>query len=111
LSAIKLLHQINKKYHPEIDKRSCRYIQGYISARILLEAIDRAGDNLTGENIKRKLESLHNFDTEASFNRVTYTERIHKASSSIMIYTLMNGKLVPSSQLLISIGQKIWEEY
>jgi len=111
LSAVKLLHQINKKYHPEIHKRSCRYIQGYINAKILLEAIERAGDNLTGENIKKKLESLHNFDTEASFNRVTYTERIHKASSSIMIYELMNGKLVPSSQLLISIEQKIWEEY
>lgn len=111
LPGIKLLKQINKKYHPEIKERSCRYIQGYINARILVEAINKAYPELTSENIKSELEKFNNFDTGASFNKVTFNETIHKPSASIIIYKLVKGKLVPTSTRLISVEKKIWQEY
>ena len=110
LPAIKNLHEINARYHPEMKERTCRYVQGFINARILLEAVKRAGDDLTREQIKEELEKLEEFDTGASYSRVTYTERLHKPSSSLKLYSIANGKLVPLTTMMISIEQKIWTE-
>ncbi len=95
LPAVKLLHKINAKYHPDIPDRTCRYIQGYINTKILLEAIERAGNDLTSKRIRKELQGLKNFDTGASFNRVTYSEEIHKPSSIASIYTIKDRTLVP----------------
>lgn len=111
LPGIKLLKQLNSKYHPDKKNRSCRYIQGYINAKILIEAITKAYPELTSENIRNQLEKLSNFDTGASFNTVTYTETIHKPSASIIIYKLVKGKIVPTSTRLLSVEKKIWQEY
>ncbi len=110
LPGVKLLHKINSKYHPDVPERTCRYIQGYINTRIILEAVKMAGNNLSGETIKEKLEALENFDTGASFNRVNYTNKIHKPSSSVKVYMLVEGKILPQSELLTSIDRKIWDE-
>jgi len=93
-----------------LKERTCRYVQGFINARILLEAVKRAGDDLTREQIKEELEKLEEFDTGASYSRVTYTERLHKPSSSLKLYSIANGKLVPLTTMMISIEQKIWTE-
>ncbi|MBU4344219.1 MAG: ABC transporter substrate-binding protein [Desulfobacteraceae bacterium] len=111
LPGVKLLHEINAKYHPNVPERSCRYIQGYINIRVLLEAVKMAGDDLRSEVIKEKLENLENFDTGASFNRVSFSNKMHKPSTSVMVYKLTGGKIVPQSRLLTSIERKIWEEY
>lgn len=111
LKGINLLHKINKKYHPEITERSCRYIQGYVAIKTLLEAAKNAGNNLTGEGIKKELEKLENYDTGASFNVVNYSQKVHKPSSSLRMYIVKDGKLVMTTKLLISVEQKIWEEY
>lgn len=112
LPGVKLLHQINAKYHPEVPERTCRYIQGYINIRILLEAIKMVGNDLRSEAVKEKLEELENFDTEASFNRVSFSSKIHKPSSSIKIYRVDKGKIVSQGRLLmLSIDRRIWEEY
>ncbi len=111
LPGVKFMKELNARYHPDIKSRTCRYIQGYINAKILMEAVEKCGSNLTSENIKNQLEKFVNFDTEASFNKVTYTKSIHKPSSSIIIYKLVKGKIVPTSKLLISVEKKIWQEY
>ncbi|MCP4131331.1 MAG: ABC transporter substrate-binding protein [bacterium] len=111
LAGVKLMHDINQKYNPEKKERSCRYIQGYINAKILVEAIKRAGDDLNSRQIKKELESLNEFDTGGSFNRVTFTKLIHKPAASLKMYSIKQGKLVPITPLLITVEQKIWTEY
>ena len=109
LPGIKLLHEINAKYHPDVPKRSCRYVQGYISARIVLEAIRLAGSDLNGERIKEELEGLNEFDTGASFNKVSFSKRVHKPSMRLKLYGIRNRKLVPLSEM-IYLDRKVYGE-
>ncbi|MFH0754738.1 MAG: ABC transporter substrate-binding protein [Candidatus Omnitrophota bacterium] len=70
------------------------YLQGWITAKVLLTAMARSGDNLSGEGIRQALEKLENFDTGEIVSPVTYNSKWHKGASLMKIYQIENGRWV-----------------
>ena len=89
------------KMHPGTEKpnRPKHYTQGWGDARILSEAIRRAGRNLNGETLVNALESLKNYDMKGLCGRVTFGADDHKGSKYIKMYKadVANGWLEPIS--------------
>ncbi len=67
-----------------------QYIQGWLSAKIMLEGIRRAGADLSGQNIKASLETISQFDTGNITPPISFSEKSHKGSSSLKIYKADN---------------------
>lgn len=68
-----------------VSKR-INYIQGWGTAKILIEGIKLAGQNLTGEGVKNGLEKLNNFSTGGIFYNITFTPNSHKGSLKLKLY-------------------------
>jgi len=95
LQGVRLMHEVNKMYHPQIKERSSRYVQGFAAAMLMEEALKRAGVNPTGTKIKEAFETLRNFNAMGILPPVTYTAASHEPCNSLRIYQVRKGKLVP----------------
>lgn len=95
VAGIKFLHELNKKYHPELSYREVNYIQGFSSMYVMLSALKMTKGELTGKNIKNTLESFKDFDTMGLTAPVTFTKDSHKGVTSLKIYQIKSGQLVP----------------
>ena len=105
VEGVKLMHKLRAKYHPNLkEEGTCNYTQGFIAAILLCEAIERAGDDLTGPGIKKALETLKDFDPMGLMAPVTYTSESHKPCRSLKIYQVREGKLTPITDL-ITLGE------
>jgi branched-chain amino acid transport system substrate-binding protein len=95
VKGIQFLHDLNKKYNPDVTYRKINYIQGFSSMYVLLSALNQTKGELTGENIKKTLESFKDFDTMGLTAPVTFTKDSHKGVNALKIYQIQNGKMVP----------------
>ncbi|MBU0492643.1 MAG: ABC transporter substrate-binding protein [Chloroflexi bacterium] len=75
--------------------RSIRYVQGWTTMKVMAEGIRRAGDDLTGEGIRRGLESLTNLGTGDITAPITFNPNSHKGATALRIYQVQNGRWVP----------------
>ncbi|UOD34442.1 ABC transporter substrate-binding protein [Deferribacteraceae bacterium V6Fe1] len=95
VEGIKFLHELNKKYHPDVTYREVNYIQGFSSMYVLLSALKMTQGELTGENIKKTLESFKNFSTMGLTAPVTFTKESHKGVKALKIYQIKNSNMIP----------------
>ena len=51
-----------KKYHPSADIRDGQNIDGYVTSRIMVDILQRCGDDLSRENIMAKATSITNLE-------------------------------------------------
>lgn len=100
VEGIKLLREINKKYHPNIAEREINYVQGFASMYVILNAIKNVKGEITGEAIKNSLESMKNFSTMGLTPPVTFTKDIHKGVRAARIYQIQNGQIKPVSGVI-----------
>jgi len=95
LPGVRLMHEVNKMYHPQVKERNCRYVQGFAAAMLMEEALKLAGVNPNGKKIREAFETFRNFTTGGILPPVTYTATSHEPCNSLRIYQVQNGKLVP----------------
>lgn len=95
IEGIRFLRELNKKYHPDVTYREVNYVQGFVSMYVLLSALRMTEGELTGENIKKTLETFRDFDTMGLTAPVTFTEKSHKGVKALRMYQIKDGKIVP----------------
>ena len=92
---MKKLADWHKKHHPA-DHHNLVYVRGWTYALTWAEGLKIADKNkqLTGEGVKKAMESLRNFDLGGLVQPVTYTADDHRSSTKSAIYVVKGGKLV-----------------
>lgn len=95
---MKQVRMLAKKYHRNFQKMSTPlYTVGVGVGSIYVEALKRAGKNLTPETFKKAMETLKNFSLGGITPRVTYTPASHAPTKFCKLYRadLKQGVMVP----------------
>jgi len=84
----------NKK-HPAKEARDTCYVRGWAYGLTWAEGLKIADKNkqLTGEGVKKALETLKGFDTGGLTPPVTYTAADHRPTTKTTIYVIKGGKM------------------
>jgi branched-chain amino acid transport system substrate-binding protein len=96
---VALMHKVRKEMNGTLDVQPVNYTQGFIGAYLLVEALKKAGDNLTGENIKKVLES-NKFDMLGLCADIAYKPELRKPNLSAKMYVIKKGKIEPLTGFL-----------
>jgi branched-chain amino acid transport system substrate-binding protein len=100
---IAFLHDINKKWHPEVKKRPFLYLTGVQAGLVISEvfkkAIKKYGDpkKLDGVKMREILETLKDFDPQGISGAITYSRVDHQGATSLRIAECKDKKLVPAT--------------
>ena len=92
---MKKVVDFHKKHHPD-DTHDVNYGRGWSYVLTWAEALKRAdkANDLSGEGVRRAMETLKNFDLGGIAEPVTYTAQDHRPSTKTPVYQVKNGKLV-----------------
>ena len=117
---MKVLTEFHQKHHPG-DTHASPYMRGWLWVIMSVEAIKRAGDNPTGESIKKALESLKDFDTWGITPPFSYTNEDHRPTNRARLVAKLledagrqdvpvvagaSGQFIPSPQCRLGDGFK-----
>jgi len=102
---MKTLMEFHQKHHPN-DTHASPYMRGWLWVIMSVEAIKRAGPNLTGESIKKGLESLKDFDTWGITPPFTYTNEDHRPTNRARLVMVKGGKIVPVREVSVERDMK-----
>ncbi len=69
-----------------------RYISGWVTAMVMMEGIRLAGDDISGEGIKKGLEKIKHFKTGGITAPVTFSVSDHKGCRKLKIGKVHNGQ-------------------
>lgn len=69
-----------------------KFVQGWASAKIMLEGARLAGDEVTGESLKDGLEQLNNYSTGGLAAPVTFTAESHRGTNQVRLAKVRNGQ-------------------
>ncbi len=97
---MKILMDFHNKHHPN-DTHYSAYMRGWLWTLLAVEAIKRAGSDLTGDAVKKALESLRDFDTWGLTPPFTYTADDHRPTTRAKLYVIKGGKLVPMREVSV----------
>lgn len=64
------------------------FVQGYVNAMVLVEALKKAGPNPTGEKIRDAMNNIKNFDTRGITPPLTFAADKHKGTNGVKIYRI-----------------------
>jgi len=82
------------KHDPKVY--NIHYVKGWINAKVLVKAIEnvlKKGEKVTGENIKKELESWRNVDFGV-VAPISYYPDDHRPSMKVFIFTIKDGEFV-----------------
>jgi branched-chain amino acid transport system substrate-binding protein len=99
VKGVALMHKVRKEINGTLDVQPVNYTQGFIGAYLLVEALKKAGNNLTGENIKKVLES-YKFDMLGLCADIAYKPELRKPNLSAKMYIIKKGKIEPLTGFL-----------
>ncbi|MHB8830054.1 MAG: ABC transporter substrate-binding protein [Syntrophales bacterium] len=94
LKGVQLMQKVHKEIAGNNDPQPVNYTQGFLSAYLLVEALKKAGADLTGPNIKKVLET-NKFDMMGLSADFAYKSDIRKPNISAKMYVIKNGKIEP----------------
>jgi ABC-type branched-subunit amino acid transport system substrate-binding protein len=94
LKGVQLMHKVHKEIAGNDDPQVVNYTQGFVSCYLLVEALKKAGNNLTGENIKKILET-NKFDMIGLCADFAYKAEMRKPNISAKMYIIKKGKIEP----------------
>lgn len=77
-----------------------RQVQGWLTAKLMLEGIKRAGDKVTGETIKAGLETIRDYDTGGITAPITWTKEDHAGNKYMKLYQVRNGAWVALTEFV-----------
>lgn len=99
VKGVAFMHKVRKEMNGKEDVQPVNYTQGFIGAYLLVEALKKAGNNLTGENIKKVLES-NKFDMMGLSADIAYKPEMRKPNVSAKMYIIKKGKIEPLTPFL-----------
>lgn len=99
VKGVQFMHKVRKEVAGKEDFQPVNYTQGFIGAYLLVEALKKAGGNLTGENIKKVLES-NTFDMMGLSANIAYKPELRKPNVSAKMYIIRKGKIEPLTDFL-----------
>jgi len=102
---MKTLMEFHQKHHPG-DTHASPYMRGWLWVIMSVEAIKRAGDNPTGESIKKALESLKDFDTWGITPPFSYTNEDHRPTNRARLVAIKGGKIVQMKEVSVERDMK-----
>jgi branched-chain amino acid transport system substrate-binding protein len=76
----------------KLSDKNQKFVQGWVTAKILAEGIKNAGDNLTGEGIKAGIEKISNLEFGGLAAPVSFTADNHRGTSKIRLGQVKGGK-------------------
>lgn len=85
------------------SERTNAYTQGWWTFAVFAEAMRRvidSGEDLTGANIKRALESIDGFDTGGVAPPISFTPSDHRGSKGLRLFRAEDGVWTPISEFL-----------
>jgi len=77
-----------------LEVLSFRSLEGFINARVIVEALRRAGPNPTRTSFRQALESLKNFDLGIGAP-LTFGPERHQGLDSVYFTRVVNGRWAP----------------
>lgn len=90
LPGVKEYRELAKKYYPHDEPNSVS-LEGFINAKILVEALEKAGKNLTMGKFIEALETMHNFDIGIG-EQVSYSTLNHQGLRGIYYIGIMEDR-------------------
>ena len=76
----------------KLGEKNQKFIQGWVSAKIMVEAIKIADDPTTGEGIRKGIEKLKDLDLGGLAAPVTFTADNHAGTNKIRLAEVKGGK-------------------
>jgi branched-chain amino acid transport system substrate-binding protein len=76
-------------------------MRGWLWTLLAVEAIKRTGNDLTGDAVRKALETLKDFDTWGLTPPFTYTAEDHRPTTKARLYLIKGGKLVPVREVSV----------
>ncbi|MBO8163759.1 MAG: ABC transporter substrate-binding protein [Brevibacillus sp.] len=76
----------------KLEEKNQKFIQGWVTAKILLEGIRNAGDNLDGEGIKMGIEKIDNLDLGGLGAPVSFSADNHRGTKMIRLGQVKGDK-------------------
>lgn len=70
------------------DVMYSNFVQGYVTAMVLTEALRNAGANPTGEKVRDALNQIRNFDTRGLTPPLSFSADRHKGSNGVKLYRI-----------------------
>lgn len=70
------------------DVMYSNFVQGYVNAMVLVEALRKAGPNPTGEKIRDAMNNIRNFDTKGITPPLSFAADRHKGTNGVKIYRI-----------------------
>ena len=99
---VEKMRKITLKYEPGTEKpyRGKTYTYGWVMSTITLEAIKRAGANLSSESLVKSLETIQNFDTGGLCGPISYSKTNHNGGSTWKIFKAdpSSGRFMPKTK-------------
>jgi len=74
-----------------------RYIQGWITAKVLLAGVEKAGPNPTGAKIRKALETMGPYDTGGITGTIVFSATSHAGADKLKLYKINNKRWEPIS--------------
>jgi len=99
VKGVRFMHKVRKEVTGKDEPQPVNYTQGFIGAYLLVEALKKAGNNLTGENIKKVLET-NKFDMMGLSADIAYKPELRKPNLSAKMYVIKKGKIEPLTGFL-----------
>ncbi|HDD35250.1 MAG TPA: hypothetical protein ENF30_00450 [Candidatus Desulfofervidus auxilii] len=91
LPAVREYRRLLKLYFPKV-KPSFIGLEGFLDAKLLVEALKRTGHNLTQEALIKSIESIHDLDLGIS-EKVNFAPMNHQGLHKVYITQIKNGKV------------------
>ncbi|WP_407942272.1 ABC transporter substrate-binding protein [Microaerobacter geothermalis] len=92
LPGMKAIEEYLSSKGQKLADKNQKFVQGWVSAQIMLEGVRNAGDKVTGETVRQGLEKLNNLDLGGLAAPVTYTPDNHRGTNKIRLAEVKNGR-------------------
>jgi branched-chain amino acid transport system substrate-binding protein len=86
--------ELFKKYFPN-DKLQSLNFYGTSGAHAIVEALKRAGPNLTREKFIDAMESIKDMPAGPAFCRISFSKTDHQGCKEGTVWAVRNGAIVP----------------
>ncbi len=95
LPGVREILNFNKSRNGHSDSVMFLYANGWTAAKVMLEGVRRAGDDLSGENIKKEIEGIRGFGTGGITDAYTFSETDHVGLRKLKLCQITAGKWRP----------------
>jgi branched-chain amino acid transport system substrate-binding protein len=89
---------------PSLAEATLHYTQGWWTMAVMAEGIRltlESGDELTGANLKRHLETIADFETGGiTSDTISFTPEDHRGNRSLTIFQVEDGVWVEASDVI-----------